>query len=247
MNLRRCNVLTGNQLKMIAALLMLIDHIGVMLYPDVLELCIIGRLSFPIFSFLIAVGSSHTKNKQKYFLIVFLLGILCQTVFYIVDGSKHLGILITFSFSIVLCYLLEYVKKTLFSKERGTLPKILSGIAFVLAIYLTYQFNQYFNVDYGFYGCVLPLFACVCRSVKTGESVYLKPLDKNIFHVILFGIGLYLLSMDCGGVQMYSLWAIPLLLLYSGKRGKCRMKWFFYIFYPVHFVVLALIQQLFYR
>lgn len=238
---------TGNQLKIIAALLMLVDHIGVMLYPDVLELRIIGRLSFPLFAFKIAEGCVHTKNKIKYFSWIFLLGILCQIVFYYVEKSTDLGILITFSFSILLCYLLEYLKKTLVSKEKGIFIKIHLVIAFVFAIFATYLFNQKYYVDYGFYGCVLPLFACLFRKVKANGKEYLKSLDHNFIHVILFGIGLCLLSVDFGGVQFYSLWAIPLLLLYSGKRGKWRMKWFFYIFYPVHFVVLTLIQQLFYR
>ena len=56
MNLKKANFLTRDQLKILAAFLMLVDHIGVMLYPDIQLLRIIGRLSFPIFSFLIAEG-----------------------------------------------------------------------------------------------------------------------------------------------------------------------------------------------
>ncbi len=246
MNLTKRNFLTGNQLKMIAALLMVVDHMGLMLYPDIDTFRIIGRLSFPLFAFKIAEGCVHTKNKTKYFSWIFLLGILCQIVFYYVEKSTDLGILITFSFSILLCYLLEYLKKTLFSKAKGILIKFLLVIAFVFSIYATYLFNQKYYVDYGFWGCVLPLFACLFRTVKSNGKEYLKSLDHNFIHVILFGIGLYILSLDIGYVQMYSMWAIPLLLLYSGKRGKWRMKWFFYIFYPTHFVVLALVQQLFF-
>ena len=66
---------------------MLIDHIGVMLYPNIDTFRIIGRLSFPIFAFKIAEGCVHTKNKIKYFLWIFLLGILCQIVFYYVEKS----------------------------------------------------------------------------------------------------------------------------------------------------------------
>ncbi|MBR5239197.1 MAG: hypothetical protein IKW04_01310 [Clostridia bacterium] len=246
MNLTKRNFLTGNQLKIIAALLMVVDHMGLMLYPDIDTFRIIGRLSFPLFAFKIAEGCVYTKNKIKYFSWIFLLGILCQVVFYYVEKSTDLGILITFSFSILLCYLLEYLKKTLFSKEKGILIKFLLVIAFVFSIYATYLFNQKYYVDYGFWGCVLPLFACLFRTVKSNGKEYLKSLDHNFIHVILFGIGLYILSLDIGYVQMYSMWALPLLLLYSGKRGKWRMKWFFYIFYPAHFVLLALAQQLFF-
>ena len=247
MNLKKANFLTRDQLKILAAFLMLVDHIGVMLYPDIQLLRIIGRLSFPIFSFLIAEGCVYTKNRRKYFFGIFLLGILCQLVFYVTQQKTDFGILITFSFSILLCSLFTYVKQTLFSYEQGIAIKLFVGIAFVLALCATFLLNRIFYVDYGFFGCVLPLFASIFRSIRVNGKTYLKPMDKNWIHVLCFGIGLYVLSLEYGIIQMYSLWAIPLLLLYSGKRGKYRLKLFFYIFYPAHFVVLWLIQQLFFR
>nr|MBQ4319591.1 hypothetical protein [Clostridia bacterium] len=54
-------------------------------------------------------------------------------------------------------------------------------------------------------------------------------------------VGLVLLALDLGGVQWYSLLVLPLLLLYSGKRGQLNTKYFFYVFYPLH---LALLQGL---
>ncbi len=246
MRLFKGMLMTGNQLKILAALLMLVDHIGVMLYPNIIELRIIGRLSFPIFAFFIAEGCVHTKNKKMYFLGIFLLGIFCQMIFFFTQGRLDLGILITFSVSILLCYLLNTVKQTLFSRDRGVLLKILLIVAFVLAVGVTYIFNQKFYVDYGFFGCVLPAFACLFRSVQANGKTYLQKLDHNFIHVIIFGIGLYLLSIDFGTIQLYSLLALPLLFLYSGKLGKHPMKWFFYIFYPVHFAMLALMQQLFF-
>lgn len=70
--------ISGNVIKILAAILMVIDHIGVILFPNVLLLRIIGRLSFPLFAFMIAEGAKYTKNKLKYFLGIFILGIICQ-------------------------------------------------------------------------------------------------------------------------------------------------------------------------
>ena len=64
---------------------MLIDHTGYILFPSLSILRIIGRLSFPIYAFCIAEGFRYTKDKKKYFLRVFLLGLLCQIVFFIVQ------------------------------------------------------------------------------------------------------------------------------------------------------------------
>lgn len=96
--------LSSNALKLIAALTMLIDHIGVILLPNVPILRVIGRIAFPIYAFMIAEGCAYTKNKLRYFLSVFLLGAVCQIVYGIFDSEVYLGILITFSLSILVIH-----------------------------------------------------------------------------------------------------------------------------------------------
>ena len=65
--------LSGSTIKIIACILMAIDHIGYHLYPEITILRIIGRLSMPLFAFFIAEGCYYTKNKLKHFL-------LCQPI-----------------------------------------------------------------------------------------------------------------------------------------------------------------------
>ena len=59
--------LSNNALKIIAALAMLADHAGYLLFPDVTVLRIIGRLAFPIFAFTIAEWSrTHKPYRGKF-------------------------------------------------------------------------------------------------------------------------------------------------------------------------------------
>ena len=70
-NISSCGGLSGNSLKIIAAFAMLIDHVGIMFFPTVAIYRIIGRISFPIFAFMIAEGCRYTRNKLKYILAEF--------------------------------------------------------------------------------------------------------------------------------------------------------------------------------
>lgn len=217
---------TGNALKIIAAVAMVCDHAGIMIFPQFPILRIIGRLAYPIFAFMIAEGCKYTRSKPRYFGMVFLLAILCQTVYYFVDGTLYLSILFTFSLSILAIYTLQNFK----AKKNA-----LSGAVFVLTVASVYLLNQIFVIDYGFWGCMVPVFAAVFQNTR---------YDKISVHTAMLGLGLILLSASVGGIQYYSLLALPLLQCYNGRRGKWKMKYFFYIFYPAHLVFLQAIQWL---
>ena len=234
--------LSGNMLKIIAAVAMLIDHIGVMLLPEVGFLRIIGRLAFPIFAFFIAEGCRYTKNKLRYFLNISVLAVFCQIAYYFFDGSLYMGILVTFSISVLMIYALQNFKTAVFSGDFH--KKHLTALIFFFAVSAVYIINLYIDIDYGFWGCVTPVFASIF--MMNGENIpdEIKKYDSSFNHVLLMGISLLILSASNGGIQYWSMLALPVLFLYSGKRGKRKMKCFFYIFYPLHHAVLQIINIL---
>ena len=213
-------ILSGNHLKLIAAATMFLDHMGLMLFPGNLWFRIIGRLALPIYAYMIAEGCKYTRNRGKYFGMVFGLAVLCQTVYFFFAGDTYLSILFTLSLAILTIFALQRYK---------TAPTTGNALVFSLAVAAVWLLNRIFTIDYGFWGCMLPVFAALPHN--TG---YDQPSVSTAF----LGLGLTLLALDTGSIQWFSLLALPLLLLYSGKRGKYRMKYFFYIFYPAHLVVL---------
>jgi len=222
-------ILTGNALKIIAAISMVIDHVGLMFFPEAVFLRILGRLAFPIFAFMIAEGCRYTRNRRRYFGMLFALAAVCQVVYYFFDGSLYFSVLMTFSLSILTIYALDKWKA---APGFGTAPGFLGALAGL------YLLNRVFTIDYGFWGCVLPVFASLpCRT----------KYDSLQARVLALGLGLIPLALSIGGIQMFSLLALPLLLCYSGKRGKRKMKYFFYIFYPLHLVALQGLQMLIVR
>ena len=114
MKIKNFGILSGNVLKTIAALSMLIDHIGVMFFPQVKLLRIIGRIALPIFSFMIAEGARYTRNKMRYFFTVFGLASVCQFVYFLYDGDTYMSILVTFSLSILAIYALDFLRNACF-------------------------------------------------------------------------------------------------------------------------------------
>ena len=230
--------LSGNMLKIIAALTMLCDHVGLLFFPSHTIFRIIGRLAFPIFAFMIAEGCKYTRSKVRYFSMIFGLAAVCQAVYYIFDGSLYMCVLVTFSLSIMMLFALDNFKRMVFEKSARPLHKLLAAGLFIATVAFVYIINLFLEIDYGFCGCMLPVFAGMFHMPANCASATLKKLDNNFVSVLALGIGLLPLINEVGFVQKYSLLALVPLLLYSGKRGKLRMKYFFYIFYPLHLVVL---------
>lgn len=225
--------LSQNQLKAVAAVAMLLDHIGAELFPQVILLRIIGRLAFPIFSYFIYEGFYYTRNRKRYFLRTFLLGLVCVAAYYLYSGEMYGNVLITFSLSMVVLYGLETGRRY----GSGTGRFRLFGVIYaVLCIAAALSINARFPVDYGMLGILLPAIAEL-----TGAWNGKRNRRSSITG---FAGGLLLLSVYMGGIQYFSLLAVPLLLAYNGRRGEANLKQFFYWFYPVHLAAIGAISML---
>ena len=224
-----------------------------MFFPYEAIFRIIGRIAMPIFAFMIAEGCRYTKNKIRYLSMILGLAAVYQGAYYFYNGKTTMCILVTFSLSIIMIYALQYFYKMLFQKEASLLKKGLGGIALLASIGLTVAFTRKFQVDYYIYGCMLPLLASLAHFPESAPAK-LKRIDTNFTSVLLLGIGAVVLALrvpfytiSIAGlsvrIQLFSVIAILLLFFYNGKRGKYKMKYFFYIFYPVHLLILELIAN----
>jgi hypothetical protein len=218
--------LSSFSLHILAMALMLCDHLWATVVPGSDWLTNIGRLAFPIFAFMIAEGCKYTRNKRRYFGQLFGLALGCQIVYFITDGSMYLSVLFTFSLSVLTIFALQYCKAK---------PTALPLLLFITTVVAVYVLNQLLDIDYGFFGCMLPVFAAAFHSTR---------FDKPLLNILMLALGLLLLWISLGGLQLYALAAVPLLLCYSGRRGKIKMKYFFYIFYPAHLALLQVILWL---
>lgn len=233
--------LSGNAIKLIACAFMFVDHLGFIFFPSELIYRIIGRLAFPLFAFMIGEGAKHTRNKLRYFLTLALFAVAVEGVYFLLFKSFIRSIFVTFSFSVIIIYTLDLFKRMIFDREQSLPLTALAGILFASSVALTYFISREFPFDYGFFGAIIPVFASIFRMPDNAPEK-LKLLDNHLIHVAMLGIGVFIHAMQNNyRIQLYALLAIVLLLLYSGKRGKLRIKYFFYIFYPTHIAVLQII------
>ncbi len=209
--------LSGNALKILAMIFMTCDHVAVELLPDWDFLRIIGRLAMPIYAYMIAEGCRFTHDRKKYLWRLSSLALLCQVVYFFAVGSLYQCILVTFSLSVCLIWALE------------TSPKSWGLLVFLASAFLCEGLpvllkGTDFAVDYGIVGVCLPALVYFGR---TREEKLLG-----------FTVGLILLALQYGGIQWFGLGAVPLLMLYSGERGKLSIGRLFYFYYPAHLVVI---------
>ena len=222
--------LNNNQLKVIAMISMLIDHIGVQLFQECEVLRIIGRISFPIFAYMIAEGCFYTKNRAKYLGLIAALGVGCQLVYYFAMESLYQSVLITFTLSISVIFAVDFfIKKRDFLSSCLMIVVVLS-VAFIVLVLPELLAKQGFKIDYGVFGVLLPI------------AVYYMP--SKWWKVAAALAVLIVQGVVRGGLFWVALSAVPLLALYNGKRGKYNLKYMFYIFYPTHLVLIYAISLL---
>lgn len=222
--------LTGNQLKLIALITMTVDHVGMLLFPQHLFLRLIGRLAFPIFAYMIGEGCRHTRSMPRYFGLMAGMAVMYQLVYCFALHSLYQGILVTFSLSIAMVALVR-----LALEKKKAILWVAVAVAVVAVFGLTEVLPRVwrgsdFDVDYGFFGAMLPV------GVYLGKNKLQKLSAAAVF--------LFILGRSLPQVQMYALLAIPLLALYNGQRGKWKMKYLFYIYYPAHMVLLHLLASI---
>ena len=216
--------LTGNQLKILALIFMTADHIGYMLLPQLIFLRCIGRLAMPIFAWMIAEGCRYTKNRARYFGMIFAVGSLCQIVYLVFMQSLYMCVLITFSMSVLLIFAMDNAiqKKSVLSILL--LCAVLAIVCYICLFLPGRLPGTDFYIDYGIFGVLLPVWIYIAKS--KGQKL------------LAAAVLLVLLVLSNGPIQWFALIALPLLAVYNGRRGKIKMKYLFYIYYPLHLAAI---------
>lgn len=247
---RKTGFLNSNSIKLIAVFAMTVDHIAWMLFPgyptDFLPVImhIIGRITCPIMCYCVAEGFHYTKNINKYTLRMFLFALISHFA-YIFASENYTdfhsfipfyngGILNQTSVMWSLAFGLVMLRTAYSEKIKNkTLKVLLILLICVLALPSDWS-------------CVASLFILSFGTNRNNlqmQSVWL------IIYAAVYSL-VYILAIDTvyGILQMSVVLAIPIIYAYNGERGKNIkfnkfMKWFFYIYYPLHLFIIGILNQ----
>lgn len=199
----------------IAMMTMLIDHIGLIFFPDELGWRIIGRIAFPLYAYGIVLGYKYTVNINKYMMRLLILAIISQIPFMLAFHVIKLNVIFTLLISLFVISLLDQ------------LNNMWIGIpVLIISIFAM----EYIPMDYGAYGFLLIM---IYRYVPTHLRI--------IMHFVLNLLFFLLKSWD---IQMFSLISTMLIVYipYFVESGRKSMPiWLWRGFYPGHLLLLAFI------
>ena len=233
--------LSGNALKVIAIIAMTIDHVawmGIKTYaqaevPLQIFLHCIGRLTAPIMFFFVAEGYYYTRSFRKYVGRMALLTVAGHFAFcyYTQQSFNPLENQMFTATSIAWPLMWGLLLLKAWDMEKWSVwLKVLITLA---ACALTFTSD---------WSCAAPL-AILLMGRSRGN--FCKQMLWLMAVVTLYAVAFFILNSQVYGMVHMACWlAVPLLALYNGQRGKCRwLGKFFYWYYPVHLVVIGLVQN----
>ncbi len=242
---RKTNGLTSFWLHIIAMMFMLCDHLWGTVIPGNDWLTCIGRLSMPIFAFMIVEGYFHTKSLKKYVSRLLVFAVISEIPFNLAMGSRlfypiHQNILWSFLISIGLIHLNEKVK------EKRIWLRIIVGLSTVLAGFISGLVTM---VDYYHAGIMTVLTFYFFRERKWWNCIFQIICLWYINTELLGGLGYEINILGKTfffvrqGIAVFSL--VPI-WLYHGRQGHHSkvFQYICYFFYPVHLLVLGLIKMI---
>ena len=248
MNKKVCAV-DRNSLKLIAIIAMTIDHIAWALVPTPTilgqALHVIGRLTIVIMSMFIAEGFIYTKSYERYLGRLLLFAFISQPFYFLFANRNGLGglkLIDYLNFNVLFSLSFALMALKLFSSKEKTYIKV---IGIILLCVLSYY------CDWCFFPILFSLGFYVTRENKLKKTVLfsLTSIVAFFFYTIRFAVKndcSYLLALKYDAMMAGLLLGILPILLYNGKfTTKTKfLKWLFYVYYPLHLLVLWVIVKL---
>lgn len=236
--------LNSNHLKIIAIIAMTLDHMADLFYPNMPNsivsniLHIIGRLTAPIMFFFICEGFYYTKNLGKYIKRLFLFAIISHFAYCFAFGINYIPFSTGDIFNQTsIMWTLAWSVVALFVVYGDT--KLKEWMKWVLVILINIVT---FSADWSSIAVMIIIFMYKDRGNLKKQMKSLM-LWTSIYALVSF----IFVNKNYGIIQLFVILVYPLLKMYNGERGNIKwMKWFFYLYYPLHLIIIGIVRVMMY-
>lgn len=251
-----------NNLKIVAVIFMIIDHFAYYFHyaisTELYTWCrILGRISMPIFVYLLVQGYFNTKSLKKYKIRLFISAVITQGLilivkyinlkyynYYTINVYDILNILFSMFLSLILICLID--RKVLYANNfiTSVFDKLIR-LAFIIGIVILYL---KLNFDYKYF---LPLLAISIYIVEKFREFFEWEICNIWYKVILVNVLVILLilsSVILSEINLFAILSILFIVFYNGKLWKKSkfMKYIFYIIFPLQHIILYLSAMILY-
>ena len=232
--------LTSNMLRILAMAFMICDHLWAKVVPGNDWMTYVGRMTFPIFAFMISEGFIHTSNLKKYILRLLAFAVISEIPFNLFYGGSwfypyHQNVMFTLLFGLLAIMLIDKAKKNRDAKTivKSALLVILLGIASFICF-----------VDYGFWGFLIIIMFYLFRNFPFAWLAQLAAMviiNCELFEGQFIIVDLFGKSFEFA-TQGFAVFSLIPIWLYGGRKGKSSkiMQYGFYAFYPLHMIIIYL-------
>lgn len=250
---------SADLLKAAAMVTMVIDHAGAVLFPEIAILRLIGRISFPIFTWLLVMGFTHTSNLKKYIFNMGTFAVISEVPFDLALAGRITAAGQNIYFTLFLDLVMLYVLRKIMDaddrlKKAGAAPGFIQKYrrsAPVLVVCGAMLIAGVLNFDYG---CAGPVLAAVFYLyVRTGRPELAAGFTlfsmSNIFRPLFSAASIrnpyaWMAAAMNIIVEFAGIFSVPLISRYNGVRKWKKGKYFFYFFYPLHLLIIFEISKL---
>lgn len=203
-------------MQLIAMLTMLIDHIGLLFFPDQMLWRVVGRIAFPLYAYALVRGYVHTSSYPKYVFRLFCIAALSQIPYQLAFDTNRLNVVASLFVAVLVLRLLS---------------KIRSGILATVLIAMICVFLEVFPFEYGAYGLLLVLIFKYAKS----HELFIMHLLLNLIYMFSYGWVIQFVSIIPTLVIVYGpgIW--------SRLETRSLPSWIWRAFYPVHLVILMIV------
>ncbi len=231
--------LNSNHLKMIAIIAMTIDHIADLIYPGfpanpiTISLHIIGRLTAPIMWFFICEGFYYTKNLKKYLLRMFVFAVISHFAYCFAFGIHCIPFTDGVFNQTSVIWPLFWAIVVLWVLNKDTKLKEWQKVMLILVINIIT-----FPSDWS---CIA-VMAIV--TMYRNRNNLKKQMRGMMFWVMIYAaVSFFCVNKVYALVQLGVVLVYPLLKQYNGQKGNAKwLKWFFYVYYPAHLIVVGIFR-----